>query len=278
MLALGAVGVAQAQDAFTLRRIFKMGETMTYNMAMTSETTVDISAFGQGEQKTTFTQSGKISFKTTKVDEAKKEANLEIKYFDIDMKMEGGMPGMGGDMPKEYSVMATMDSMNRIKDMKIEGMPGMLRMMSESSMRQSLGGVQFPEAAVKVGDGWDVKVPKDGMMFDTDQVLKAKFLSVKDINGKKAYEISVKGPLNLNMDLSKMMEQGGGDNPMAGMKMAITGKMDNDSVVTIDAETGNFLIIDMKMTQEMTVDMVDMGVKLPMFGNTTSIIKASTIK
>lgn len=278
MMALGAVGVAQAQDSFTLRRIFKLGETLNYNMAMSSDTTVDISAFGQGEQKSTFSQSGKVSFKTTKVNDEKKEASLEIKYFELETKMEGGMPGMDQAGPKEYTVTATMDQLNRIKDMKIEGLPGMMRMMSETSLRQTIGGVNFPETAIKVGDGWDIKVPKDGMMFDTEQILKAKFIGVKDINGKKALEVSVKGPLSLNMDLSKMMEQGGGENPMAGMKMMLSGKMGMDTVVTIDATTGVLLMLDTKINQEMTVDMTDMGVKLPMFGTTTSIMKSVDIK
>lgn len=278
ILALTVAGAAQAEDTFKIRRTYKEGEVLTYNMATSTDTTVDISAFGQGEQKTTMEQSGKMSFKTTKVRADKNEADLEVKFFDLVSKIEGGMPGMGETPPKEYSVFATMDNLNRVKDMRIEGLSGMMKMFNQSSVRQSLGGVTFPENEVKVGDSWDMTVPKDGVVFDTDQTIKVKFVAVKEIAGHKALEFSSKGPLNVNIDLAKIMEQGGGDNPMAGMKMMVTGKMDIDTTVTIDAATGQVLIIDSKLSQDMTVEMVDMGVKLPMSGMTTSIIKSVDLK
>lgn len=273
-LVLSSFAVAQAEDTYTLRRIFTVGEADTYKMASSSDTNLEIP--GQGAQAMKFEQSNKVTYTTKKFDKEKGEAQVEIKFFEVEAKMDGPMPM--GDMPKEYSVMATFDGRNRMKDMVITGLPGMMRMTSESSMRQMLGGMQYPEAAVKVGDSWDVKFEKDKMMFATDQILKAKLISVKDIDGKKIGEISVKGPMEIAVDVSKLMEEAGGgaDNPMAGMKMNMGGKIQNDTVLTIDMATGKIISMDTNATSDLNMEMVDMGMKIPLSSTVKSIMKLDT--
>lgn len=259
--------VASAADTFTIRRVFVKGETDTYDMASNSDNTIDLSAFGQGSMPMKMEMSGKVGYTTKSIDE-KGVATVEIKFSKMEMTMDGPMPG--GDMPKEYSMTAKVDSQNRYKDVKVEGLPVMMRMTSEQSIKSMFAGFEFPEGAVKVGDTWEIKIPKDGKTFSKDQVAKAKLAGSKVVDGKTILDIEVEGDLEIEIDASKL---GDGGNAPEGMpaNMMVKGKVRNKSVVRVDAATGKMVYMEADSNSDMAVEM-DMG-KIPMSGTTKVIIK-----
>jgi len=257
--------IARADDAFTFRRIFVVGETDTYDLANSSDMTIDLSAMGAGSQSFKTEMGGKLTYKTLKVNSEKGEATVEAKFHDLDMKMD--MPGMQ-DMPKEFTMTGTMDARNRYKDVKLEGMPDMMRLTSESSMKQLASAFQFPEGPVKVGESWDFVIPKDGKVFTKDQTMKVKFLSTKVVDGKTLADLDVSGDIELDIDSSKLGGDGGGS-PMGDM--TIKGKVHNKSLVRIDVASGKLVYLETDSNSDMNIEMAQ-G-KLPMSGTTKSVMK-----
>lgn len=268
LFALSAFALAATQDAVSLKLVLKEGDKDVYKVASVVDQEVDASAFGAGPMNMKIESSMTLTYNTGKVDD-KGIAAMVIDVTDADMKFDGPMgapPGM--EMPKSYKVLGKMNSMGQFSDVKIEGLPAMAMMMSGSSMSSMLNTVSLPDKGVKIGDTWDVVLPKNPMMGDSDSKMKATFVATKDVDGKKVHEISVVGPVTLNMDTSKLPADATG-----GMAMKMTGTIDIKTTVQLDAATCKVRLADSTGKMNMKVELVDMSATLPMTGTYTTIMK-----
>lgn len=273
LLALATMAMAATtQDTFTLRRALKEGQVDVYTQSMVMNQSVDASAMGGPTQDMEITQSSTMSFKTGKMDEDGKKAALSIDVEDIKIEADGMAQMMMTDqMPKEYTITGKVDARNLISDLKVDGMPAMLQMFSGGAkgMASTMNYLVFPEQAVKVGDTWDMKLPKSPVYGDTEPVFKATFKEIKDVKGVKAAVITVKGDLPMNMNIGEMMKDSPDAGPMGQMNMIMKGTVKTTTTVSVDVATGRLLLIESKSESDMELEMVDMGAKLPISGTVT---------
>ncbi len=272
-LALSGALVARTQDAITLRLQFKEGDQAVYKMASTVDQAIDASGMGGGVMNMKIESSSKVTQKFGKVDAAKGVANVEFIFTDNDVKMEGGVGMPMPDMPKEYKLIGKIDNRNRLLETKMEGLPAEMMMMGGNSAQQTLGGFHFPEGPVKVGDKWDIIIPKMPSIFKEDQKLVAVLKKERDLNGKPVLDVSVRGTMNMNLDLAEIAKQSGQEGAMGGMKMTISGTIEVDTLVTVDKASGMLIQMDQTAKNNMSVNLEDMGATIPVTGTTVTILK-----
>jgi hypothetical protein len=271
-LSLGAVAFGGvAQDSILIKRVLKANDKDVYKVSTTVKQNITLPN-GMGEQEIAIVTTMNSASTVKSVDE-KGVADIEVEVSNLDVKMEGPMAGMMGDqssIPKGYKSSYKMDASGRIFDVKSadKAAGGMMAAM----MGSSSGNIQttFPDKAVKVGDIWDVIVPKSPMMGDKDQILKSVLTGEKEVDGIACWVITTTGPLKMNVDLSKAME--GQPDPsggaMAGMKMTMEGTIDNVIETFIEKTTGRLISMVSKAKSKNKINMVDMGMALDVSGET----------
>lgn len=274
MVAAACLAVA-GQDAHVLRRELKEGASEVYKVESKVDQTVQLSQLGMGDQKMLITSGMKLALNTGKVDKEKQTADLEMVSSDFTFDMQG-MAGMEGaptpEMPKEMKVLGTIDGQNRITGMKPVGAAAG---MMGASMNASTGTmfISFPDHAVKVGDSWEVKIPKNPAMGNADTVLKATLKGEAMDGSIPVWLVTMEGTLILDMDMAEMMK----DNPQAQGALAmgnmkISGKIDLQAEAQMEKGNGRTrkMVVQMKGNQKM--DIADMGMTLEMqTAGTTSL-------
>lgn len=266
MIVAAACLASASQDGAILRRELKEGARDVYKVESKADQTVQLSQLGMPDQQVLVTSGMKLAIKTGKLDLEKKSAELEMVSTEFTFNIEGlaGMAPMP-QMPEKVTVQGKIDSQNRVMGMKPVGAnAGMMT----ASMNASTGMlfVSFSEQPVKVGETWDVVVPKNPAMGNTDTILKAT-LTGEEMDGEvPVWIVTVKGPLVLNMDLAEMMK---GDqqqaDAMAGMgNMKISGTIDLLTEARVEKGTGRTRKMVVKMKGKQTIEMADMGMTIEM--------------
>ncbi len=273
---LATVAVAGTrQETYTLRRTYTEGAKDIYKIASSTDSVVDASAFGGGNQNMKTTSSMTLAFNYVKVDKEKANADVTIDVSDVEFDMDSEMgkpPGMG-DAPKTFKVTGKMNAFGAFSDIKIEGLDPQIMQFMSSAVSAFSNSVIFPEKAVAIGDTWEIKAPKNKVFGDTESKLTAKLLSLKDADGVKCYEIKVTGPVEMKMDPSEMAKDSGKE--PTGMRMVITGHFDVDSVVLIEKDSGRLHQVDTQAKSDMKVELADMGASIPIKGTSSTIVKLS---
>ncbi len=267
--------VALAQDGVLLRRELKSGSTDKYTMTLATKQTISSPA---GDQELSVDGALKMAFNTSNVSEKKDSADLAIVVSDMELKFGGVAEmaqGMMGEMPKTYTVKGRVDNRNQFTNAKVEGLSMQQQMMAGGVQSMAnLSGVVFPEKPVKIGDSWDVQMPKNEVMGTDAATLKATLVGEKTIDGIAAWEITFGGKLPVNMDLSKMT--GAGD-PTGGsipeMKMVMKGTNTIKATLYVEKTTGRTLSMDGSMDSDQTVDLTDMGMTVTTKGTTKTALK-----
>lgn len=274
---------AYSQETVTLRRLFTEGQEDVYKVATLIDQEIDTSSFGQQSQNMKIDSSMTMTYKLGKFDKEKNQSELEIKVSDMDFKMDlpmGGAEQGMGEFPKTYTIKGKLNQFNQLSDVKIEGLPAMAMMFTGSSMAQSLNVVSFPEQALKIGESWDLKWPKDPLFGGTEPKLKATLKGSKEYEGVPVHEIAIKGVVELRIDPAEMAKAAGAGEAdmgmMGGMKMLISGTMDMDTVVLVDRSNGRLVMVDSKGDSNLTLELSDMGITLPIRGKTSSVMKLVT--
>jgi hypothetical protein len=219
---------ARTDDSVLLRRVLTEGETVTY------VTTIDVSqqmnVGGLGDQDLTIKGTSGLTVKVGKVDKEKGTAKVETTTTVGKMEMGGSIAGMVPPMSDVKPIVqsGTISDRNRFTaDPTTNAAPGMMQLMSggqQSSVSQFL---DFPEGPVKVGETWDVLVPKGSMTYPEDQKLTATLKGEKDVDGVAAWVVTITGTYLAKIDSSKI--PGAQENPMG------TINVDAKSVVTAEA-------------------------------------------
>ncbi|MFZ4507335.1 MAG: hypothetical protein ACOYON_06530 [Fimbriimonas sp.] len=275
VIAMSALALA-AQDTVTLRRQLTDGTTEKYKIESTVKQSVEVP--GMGEQNIDITTVMTYALKIGKTDAATGLASVETVSKLEKMSMEG-MPGGGGspDLPeeakKEMVVPGKLDVRNRLKIENANIPTGPAAMLSGGSSATQTVGIffEFPEGPIKIGDSWDVVIPKGPLMYKEDQKLKATLVGEKDADGVKAWVIKMEGTLKMEPDMEAMMkanaaQAGGGQMP----NMKMTGTMEMSTEGLVDKATGVTIrmLTKYKMSNEM--ELVDQGMKLDLKGSGTT--------
>lgn len=276
-VAIAALAAA-SQDGLLLRRTLTEGATDTYTVQTVTKQVVQLPN-GMGEQEMGSTVDATYKVKTGKVDAEKKSAAVELTYTIDKVDAEGAlgaMAGQGGpETGKPMSLTGSLDELGRLKMEAPKGTsPALATLMSNSS---SLGGnmvsLELPEKAVKVGDTWEVIVPKSPFTGTKDQKLTAKLIGEKEVDGKAAYVISTEGTLEIDADLTKMAEDA--PPPMKGQKMFLKGKSELKTDGVVEKATGKTLRMTTKMKLKQTMEIPDMGMSIETTGTVATV---STLK
>ena len=267
-LALFTVALA-GQDAVTLRRTLKEDSTETYSSESKGTQSIDIP--GAGNQETTITTKATYVVKVGKTDATKGTTELSITHTVDSIDAEGAGADQAKVIPKPFTQTGTIDSRARL-----------VFDYSKLTILQALAGVdngqggltlELPEAAVKVGDTWDVTVPKGPTTYNEDQKLTAKLTGDKMVGDKSAWVVSLSGKIKMDMDSSKFAEDPDpGTNPMATLKFHLTGGMDLSGECLVDKTTGIVLRSESKSKGDGKIEIPSMGATLDMTLSGTSTI------
>lgn len=262
---LAAIALARPQEIL-LRRTFQPNAKDSYAVEMNSKNTLDMGGMGMGEQEMEIKGTMDVTLSTGKVEGTK--AEVEIKT--TNMKFEyGGMAAMAagsmGDIPKEVVVKGKMDERNRVSETKIEGVDPRMQMMMNSNMSTMGQFIEFPEKPVKVGDSWEVVLPKNELAGLEETKLKATLMEER----ADGYALSMTGVIPMKLDLAELAKK----NPKAveGMPMTdvlVTGTMDLKMEGLVEKGTGRTIRLTTRLRQKTTTNVRQMGITSDSSGET----------
>ncbi len=270
IVAASAAVIALQGQGVLLRRELKENAKDVYKVEIKG--TQNFTVPGMGEQQMGMTGSMTYAVKTGKVDAQKGEAEAEMVTSDLKFELEGPMAGMAPGMdslPKEIVVKGKLDSRNRLVPLESAGIDPQMLMMMGSTMGGVGQGVEFPEAAVKIGDSWEVVLPKSPFLGNKEHKLSARLVGEKSESGAPVYEIVMEGKIPLDIDLDELMKSMPNSPASAatmGMKVLIKGSMDMKVVGLYEKSSGRALKIESTMGGAQTVELPDMGMSLPVSG------------
>lgn len=255
LLVAGFAVVAMAQDGIKLRRVFTAGSEDTYLSQFSSTNSMETP---QGPMDIKLKGSSSFIVKVNSV----KDSLAEIDLITKDMKMDSdGGPDIGaaGDnIPKEIKVQAKLDDRNRLSEVKSgPGLNPMVQMMLSSLATTSSGYfIEFPEGSIKVGDTWEVAIPKMSEKSAVSGKMTAKLVSDKG----ETYEVEVSGDVPMKMDMADLVTD-----PNAGgaPEMVMTGTMKTSYKAIIQKSTGKALSIEGKVSSDLKLDIPSMNITMP---------------
>lgn len=276
-VALAALAAAN-QGELLIRRTFTEGATDTYVIQTVTKQVLQLPN-GMGEQEMGSTVDATYALKTAKVDSEKKSATVELTYKIEKVSSEGALgaatDGASPETGKSMTVNGSLDELGRLKVDPPKGSSAALASLftSASSLGGNMISVELPKQAVKVGDTWDIVVPKGPFTGSKDQKLTAKLVGEQVVGGKPAYVISTDGTLQIDADLSKMAEEA--PPPMKGQKMYMKGKAELKTEGVVEKSTGKTLRMTTVMKLKQTMEIPDMGLSVESAGtvNTVSTLK-----
>jgi hypothetical protein len=253
---------AAAPDAVVLRRELKEATLESYKLQSEVKQKADVPTMGEQDLDAVTTMSVKL--KSGKLDAATNQVSLDATISDIQMKSSGSIAEMADQMtsgmPKEFKMTGKLDSRNRISVDQTKAPDLMMIMFTGTSPSSSLMFVEFPEKAVNVGDSWTFPAPKNPLFGTEVQNLTAKLTGEKELNGTKAWAVSVNGKLNINADLGKLIkESGSAPTGMPDMAMIMKGTAEMSGEALIDKATGKTLQYVVNVTQKTKTEMESFG-------------------
>jgi hypothetical protein len=277
LVALATIALAaKTQESFTLRLVLTEGQRTVYTQSVVVDHTMDAAALGGGAQDMEITMTSTMTHTFGRVDPEARKAALTIEVSDLKMEAEG-MAGLMMDdgVPDGYKMTAKIDERNRISELKAEGMPAMMAAWAggERGLEAAMNIFVFPEQPVRVGDTWEMKLPKSPMFGDAEPVMKVTLKEVKEVEGKRALVLEVKGEMPMNVNFGELMRDAPDAGPMGEMDMRMTGTVDSVATVTIEAATGRMLAMESTATSDIQMEIVDIGAKVPITGTTRTVIR-----
>ena len=230
---------AQAGDSVLLRRIFAEGETVKY------KTTIDVAQQmtvpGMGDQDLTVKGSSEVAMKFGKIDPAKGTVSIETTTTIGQMEMGGSISSMIPPSAESKPIVqkGTLSVTNRfVPEASPSGAAaGIMQMMAGGNQSSVAQFIDFPETAVKIGDKWDVIIPKGPTSYPDDQKLQASLTGQKDVDGVSAWVIGLTGTFLSKIDSSKL--PGAQETPMGSIN--VEGKSTIVGEAIIDKKTGKLL-------------------------------------
>lgn len=272
-----ALLLTHASDPITLTRPLKVGDSEAYTVKMVNKQIISMPN-GMGDQDMDMVNEMLLEFKTTAVDEKSGTADVKFKTTVTKMEMSGPMGGNSAPTTPAVEISAKVDRLNRLTyDMGAAMSKAGLAMTNGSTGGTSTMGlfIELPDHAVSVGDSWDVKIPKNMMMGDADQIMKAKLVAINPTPTGDVAVIHLSGTLKLQVDMSKFAGEGA-PAQMASMKMKLNGTMSLDGEGNLDVKTGRTLNMKSSIKSDITMNIEQLGQPLHMTGDmvVTSALKS----
>lgn len=270
-LALFSLALLAPQGETTLRRKLEAGKVDTYKIESRVAQTVKGPT---GDIPMTIKSTSTYLLKTVKVDEAAGTATVETTTTVDKLDADGPMgQAMAGQKPKPVTQTGKLDVRGRLTFDKSAG-AGMSEFLSGAQAASSAGNfVEFPEKPVKIGDTWDIVVPKSPMLLDQDQKLTAKLVGEKDLDGVAVWVVSLTGTLKTAVDSSKLPKEAQPqDSPMGPMTILLKGEIALTGEGLVDKATGKTLSMVTKGLSKANIDLPDMGMTFDTTGTIDSTI------
>ncbi len=259
--------MAQAQETYEIRKALVEGEKAQYKSETIVDMTMDASAMGGGSMAFTFKSGMTLNFVFGKVDKEKGAADFTCKVTDNFFNMEPDMSQGMMEVPKEFSFGGKMDSLFAMSDIKVEGLDGMGKQMMSATLSSLSSMVVFPKNKVKVGDTWKMPETMSTEFAEMTNDVTMKLEAVEKHMGADAFKVSIRGKVKSTSSSSS-----------EGMNMKMVNDSDTDGTMFIDKATGRILSYTASGKTNMTMEMTDMGMTIPMTGSYTTKLTASDFK
>jgi hypothetical protein len=256
--------VYSVQDGVLLRRQLAPDSVEIYKTTIETRQRVDLP--GMGEQEITINGSMTQMLKFGKIDAETKQAEVEVTSKEIKMEM-GGLAamasGMMGEMPSEMTFSARIDERNRFHGVKYDRQAAQALRAAGMTPESAMQFIEFPEAAVKVGDSWDVTLPANPMYGGKEVKVKARVEAEREHEGMQVYMLRMTGKFPMSMDASQMAGDAG-----MGMKMMVTGTVDMNSMALVDKRNGRTVLMESVMKTDTKTNIEEMGMSFNSVGET----------
>ncbi|RYG25925.1 hypothetical protein EON82_05340 [bacterium] len=270
LVALSAVAVATPQVSSLLRRTLKADSVDTYTIVDRTTQTVKSP---MGDFPITVASTRTMVLTTKAVDTAAGTAAVEATTtFD---KLEGDGPAaeMMKTKPAPLTQKGKIDARGRITFERVAQPGGIGTLLSGSESTLAAGSfVELPEKAVKVGDTWDIVIPKSPMVFDADQKLTAKLTGEKEVDGVPVWVVSVRGVVKTAMDSSKIPGSKPIQSPLGPTTIRVTGQDDITGEGLVEKSTGRTISMVSKAQSKKAIEIVESGITLDTTGQIESTI------
>ncbi|AIE87839.1 hypothetical protein [Fimbriimonas ginsengisoli] len=258
------------QDGLVLRLTLKENSVDTYKIESKVKQTMSGTPAGDMEMGINSSTTYKIT--TGKVDAEKGKADVTVETTYDKLEADGPIADMiNNNKPKPSSMKGTLDSLGHLELDKAKLAQAMVQMGAAQQAGPNPVFVDFPEKAVKIGDTWDVIVPKSQFTGPTDQKLTSKLVGEKKLDDKDVWIVSTSGPVKFDVDTSKLPKPEDTNNPMAQMSVHVKGTVDMTVESLVEKSTGKVLRSETKGKSKSTVEIADAGLTIESSATTTTI-------
>lgn len=132
--------------------------------------------------------------------------------------------------------------------------------------------VEFSEKAVKVGDAWDITIPKDPLVYGEDQKLRATLTAEREVDGVAVWVVSIRGIVRSDVDSSKVPGLKPFSTPIGPMTIHMVGTDDINGEGLVEKATGRTISMITKTVSKKTIEMVEAGISMNATGTLDSKI------
>jgi hypothetical protein len=270
---LGLCSVAfTAQDSVTLQRTLTENSTETYKIDSKADQTV---TSPMGEMPLKVTAEMTYQLKTGKVDQDKGTADVDVTITVDKVDSDGPMGQMLNQQQiKPVLQKGTIDKRGHLA-LTLSNPGDTLQLaMSGVQSTQSTLFIEFPDHPIKVGDSWDITVPKSPFTGPDDQTVTAKLTGDKKVDGKDVWVVGVSGKLKMSFDTSKLpASSNDSSNPLGAMKILVKGSLDLTGEGLVDKASGK--TVSMKTTGNMksSIEIPDHDITMDSTGTMESTVK-----
>ena len=266
LLALSLL-LAQAPSPMTLRRTLAPGSVDTYKIEDRVEQTVS-SAMGQ--MPMTITSKRTYVLKTTQIDEKAGTARFEATTTVDTITADGAAAAMAAQKPGPLVQKGKLDVRGRMTLDPVAPTDALADLMSGTQGALAAGMfVEFPEKAVRIGDAWDVVVPKSPYLYDADQKLTETLIGEREVAGTPVWVVSLKGTLKTAIDGAKL--------PTTKSSGPLPVLVQGEDVLTgeglVEKATGRTLSMSVKGVSKRKIELTDSGLVLDVEGKVDSTAK-----
>ena len=262
--ALLLLSFALAQDPGVLLRRKLVSESVdVYKMTDRVEQTV-VSAMGT--MPMTITSDRTYVLRTTKVDEGAGNALFEATTTVDKITADGAASAMGAQKPGPVVQKGKIDVRGRMTLDPTPSSETVAGLMSGTQGAVAAGNfVEFPEKMVKVGDRWEVVVPKNPLLFDRDQHLSETLTGEKVVDGTPVWTVSINGTIQTSIDGSSLK-----GSPENRLDVRIEGQDEILGEGLVEKATGRTVLMTLRSNAKRTIKLLDTGLTLQVQGKSES--------
>ena len=259
---------AATQDGVLLRRQLKENSSEVYQLVSDMRQTATLP--GMGDQDIDMTSTMKVTLNSHKLDAATGQLEVDSVFSDIKTKSEGMLAAMMDQSKDPDPERGEIQRQNRRSQpphsrCHEEWLQHDGHAPNDSGPTSSIMFVEFPDKAVAVGDSWTFALPKSAVFGKQTPSLSAKLEGDREFQGGKVWVVSFGGTINLDADLTEMLKKTP-NNPMAGSKATLKGKIEMIGESLIDKISGQTLVYTVSSKSKSKVDLPDNGLSIDTSG------------